>query len=132
MGLIDLKHWFLLTNMELSTMDMELFRFNHARFVSPYPVDKNFLIENRNTFNFSQFQVSFSANFEFSIIGGVSGTYCLQMECKKPAFEEFKNDRGDFYFRRYLRPGECLFRPGSWTTNGRRPTDNVQEAHETG
>ncbi|CAI4225801.1 unnamed protein product [Auanema sp. JU1783] len=56
MGLIDLKHWFLLTNMELSTMDMELFRFNHARYISPYPIDDNFIVENRQIFNFSHFQ----------------------------------------------------------------------------
>ncbi|CAI2353310.1 unnamed protein product [Caenorhabditis sp. 36 PRJEB53466] len=56
MGLIELKHWFLLTNMELSTMDMELFRYNHARFISPYPVDSTFLTENRDAFNFSHFK----------------------------------------------------------------------------
>ncbi|ETN68529.1 hypothetical protein NECAME_15782 [Necator americanus] len=56
MGLIDVKHWFLLTNMELSSMNMELFRFNHARFVSPYPVDPTFLTENHHIFNFTQFQ----------------------------------------------------------------------------
>ncbi|WKX90931.1 hypothetical protein Q1695_009628 [Nippostrongylus brasiliensis] len=55
-GLIDLKHWFLLTNMELSTMDMELFSYNHARYVSPYPVDSTFLVENSHIFNFTQFQ----------------------------------------------------------------------------
>uniref|UniRef100_A0A7I4XTQ7 Glutamate receptor ionotropic, kainate 2 n=1 Tax=Haemonchus contortus TaxID=6289 RepID=A0A7I4XTQ7_HAECO len=56
MGLIDLKHWFLLTNMELSTMSMDLFSYNHARYVSPYPVDGTFLIENKHMFNFTQFQ----------------------------------------------------------------------------
>ncbi|PAV57566.1 hypothetical protein WR25_03421 isoform B [Diploscapter pachys] len=56
MGLIELKHWFLMTSMELGTMDMELFSDNHARFISPYPVDNNFLIENRDTFNFTHFQ----------------------------------------------------------------------------
>ncbi|CAB3398042.1 unnamed protein product [Caenorhabditis bovis] len=56
MGLIELKHWFLLTNMELSTMDMELFRYNHARFISPYPVDPTFLTENRDAFNFTHFK----------------------------------------------------------------------------
>ncbi|VDM52505.1 unnamed protein product [Angiostrongylus costaricensis] len=56
MGLIDLKHWFLMTNMELSSMDMELFRHNHARYVSPYPVDATFLLENGHIFNFTEFQ----------------------------------------------------------------------------
>ncbi|KAK5973382.1 hypothetical protein GCK32_010709 [Trichostrongylus colubriformis] len=56
MGLIDLKHWFLLTNMELSTMNMDLFSYNHARYVTPYPVDGTFLIENQHVFNFTQFQ----------------------------------------------------------------------------
>uniref|UniRef100_A0A183FEF2 Glutamate receptor n=1 Tax=Heligmosomoides polygyrus TaxID=6339 RepID=A0A183FEF2_HELPZ len=56
MGLIDLKHWFLLTNMELSSMNMELFSYNHARYVSPYPVDSTFLVENSRVFNFTQFQ----------------------------------------------------------------------------
>ncbi|CAD6189840.1 unnamed protein product [Caenorhabditis auriculariae] len=56
MGLIELKHWFLLTNMELSTMNMELFRYNHARFISPYPVDANWLTENRDAFNFTHFK----------------------------------------------------------------------------
>ena len=37
-------------------MDMELFSDNHARFISPFPVDENFLIENRDTFNFSHFK----------------------------------------------------------------------------
>uniref|UniRef100_A0A0K0CX59 PBPe domain-containing protein n=1 Tax=Angiostrongylus cantonensis TaxID=6313 RepID=A0A0K0CX59_ANGCA len=41
---------------ELSSMDMELFRHNHARYVSPYPVDATFLLENEHIFNFTEFQ----------------------------------------------------------------------------
>ncbi|CAJ0927228.1 unnamed protein product, partial [Mesorhabditis belari] len=63
MGLIELKHWFLLTSMELSTMDMELFRYNHARYISPYPVDPIFLKEKAHVFNFSHFKHHIAENW---------------------------------------------------------------------
>ena len=33
MGFIDIKHWFLMTSLDLKSMDMELFAHNHARFI---------------------------------------------------------------------------------------------------
>ncbi|KAF8367108.1 glr-5 [Pristionchus pacificus] len=58
MGLIELKHWFVLTSMELSSLDMDLFRHNHARFISPNPVDLSFekAHGNRTTFSMKGFQ----------------------------------------------------------------------------
>ncbi|GMR50924.1 hypothetical protein PMAYCL1PPCAC_21119, partial [Pristionchus mayeri] len=57
MGLIELKHWFVFTNLELSSIDMDLFRHNHARFISPNPVDLNFekTHGNRTTFSMKGF-----------------------------------------------------------------------------
>ncbi|CAI5452109.1 unnamed protein product [Caenorhabditis angaria] len=63
MGLIELKHWYLLTNMELEFMDMELFRYNHARFISPHPIDDNFITEYRDTFNFTYFKEHVSSKW---------------------------------------------------------------------
>ncbi|KAK0424092.1 hypothetical protein QR680_008499 [Steinernema hermaphroditum] len=48
MGLIELKHWFLLTSMDLKSMDMELFRHNHARFICVDPVDPTFINTTRS------------------------------------------------------------------------------------
>ncbi|KHJ88798.1 hypothetical protein OESDEN_11399 [Oesophagostomum dentatum] len=75
MGLIDVKHWFLLTNMELPSMNMELFRFNHARFVSPYSVDPVFLMENKHIFNFTQFEQHIEAIFTFDAIYTFANTF---------------------------------------------------------
>ncbi|KAL3075711.1 hypothetical protein niasHS_012541 [Heterodera schachtii] len=38
-GLVELKHWFLTTSLDMRHMDMELFRHNHAHFVGLDPVD---------------------------------------------------------------------------------------------
>uniref|UniRef100_A0A914I6Q9 Uncharacterized protein n=1 Tax=Globodera rostochiensis TaxID=31243 RepID=A0A914I6Q9_GLORO len=40
-GLVELKHWFLSTSLDLRNMDMELFRHNHAHFLGLDPVNSN-------------------------------------------------------------------------------------------
>ncbi|KHN75082.1 Glutamate receptor ionotropic, kainate 2 [Toxocara canis] len=54
-GLIELKHWFLITSMDMRTLDMELFRHNHARFIAVDAVDPAFAGENMTVFNYSSF-----------------------------------------------------------------------------
>ncbi|KAK6045786.1 hypothetical protein COOONC_16710, partial [Cooperia oncophora] len=56
--LLDLnpEHTYNFLLAELSSMNMDLFSYNHARYVSPYPVDGTFLMESKHMFNFTQFQ----------------------------------------------------------------------------
>uniref|UniRef100_A0A0N4ZET6 PBPe domain-containing protein n=1 Tax=Parastrongyloides trichosuri TaxID=131310 RepID=A0A0N4ZET6_PARTI len=55
-GLVDLHHWFLMTSMDLRNMDMDLFKHNHARFIGVNIIDKEFLINNKDNFNLSDFK----------------------------------------------------------------------------
>uniref|UniRef100_A0A1I7YUT7 ANF_receptor domain-containing protein n=1 Tax=Steinernema glaseri TaxID=37863 RepID=A0A1I7YUT7_9BILA len=55
MGLIELKHWYLLTSMDLKTMDMGLFRHNHARYISVDTIDPTFINTTRS-FHLKKFQ----------------------------------------------------------------------------
>ncbi|KAI1700129.1 ligated ion channel l-glutamate- and glycine-binding site domain-containing protein [Ditylenchus destructor] len=56
MGFIELKHWFLLTTLDLKSMDIELFRHNHARFISVDATDPQFLKSNpKPAFNYSDY-----------------------------------------------------------------------------
>lgn len=64
MGFIELKHWFLLTSMDLKTMEMNLFRHNHARFIAVDVVSPEFLRTERN-FDFNEFKRQITANWTF-------------------------------------------------------------------
>lgn len=64
MGFIELKHWFLLTSMDLRTMDMSLFRHNHARFISVDVVSPDFL-RNEYRFDFKDFKQQVISNWTF-------------------------------------------------------------------
>uniref|UniRef100_A0AC35GLP6 Ionotropic glutamate receptor n=1 Tax=Panagrolaimus sp. PS1159 TaxID=55785 RepID=A0AC35GLP6_9BILA len=55
MGVIELKHWFLLTSMEINSID-SLFRHNHARFISVNPISPEFLKLNAEIFNYNNFE----------------------------------------------------------------------------
>jgi ionotropic glutamate receptor len=55
MGVIELKHWFLLTSMEVQSIDT-LFRHNHARFIAVNPLSSEFLKFNSETFNYNKFE----------------------------------------------------------------------------
>uniref|UniRef100_A0A7E4VGJ5 Glutamate receptor n=1 Tax=Panagrellus redivivus TaxID=6233 RepID=A0A7E4VGJ5_PANRE len=55
MGFIELKHWFLLTSMDVKSMDMELFRHNHARFVFVSPICPDFLEAEKAHFDLEKF-----------------------------------------------------------------------------
>lgn len=55
MGVIELKHWFLLTSMEINSIDT-LFRHNHARFITVNPISPEFLKFNLEIFNYNNFE----------------------------------------------------------------------------
>ncbi|KAI6179694.1 hypothetical protein M3Y98_00638000 [Aphelenchoides besseyi] len=63
-GFIELKHWFLLTSMDLQNMDMELFRHNHARFIAVDLVSPEFQRIERE-FNFNEFKQQIISNWTF-------------------------------------------------------------------
>lgn len=54
MGVIELKHWFLLTSMEIQSIDT-LFRHNHARFVAVNPISPDFVRLNEAIFSYQTF-----------------------------------------------------------------------------
>uniref|UniRef100_A0AC35TW41 PBPe domain-containing protein n=1 Tax=Rhabditophanes sp. KR3021 TaxID=114890 RepID=A0AC35TW41_9BILA len=56
MGLVDLRHWFLVTSTDLRSMDMSLFRHNHARFIGVNSIDPQFLVKFKKTFDFGDFK----------------------------------------------------------------------------
>ncbi|CAJ0584483.1 unnamed protein product, partial [Mesorhabditis spiculigera] len=87
MGLIDLKHWFLLTSMELATMDMDYFRNNHARYISPHPVDPT-----EATFTFDAIYAFANATM---LVGHSQQLDDLPMTaCRKPGREARKYQHG--------------------------------------
>uniref|UniRef100_A0A914C6U8 Uncharacterized protein n=1 Tax=Acrobeloides nanus TaxID=290746 RepID=A0A914C6U8_9BILA len=57
MGFIELKHWFLITSMDIKSMDFDLFRHNHARYIGVNPVDPEFLKSQHQKFDFEAFQL---------------------------------------------------------------------------
>ncbi|KAH7726269.1 CBN-GLR-5 protein [Aphelenchoides avenae] len=64
MGLIDLHHWFLLTSMDMKTMDWRMFRHNHARFIALDTIYPEFVQQEALGFSFKDFTRSVKDNWE--------------------------------------------------------------------